>query len=145
MTMTESPNPTMKELWQHQPVEVVPMSLEKIRARAAKFEKKIWWRNLREYVGGAIAAALFVSFFIKSHDNLFRLACVLMIAGLAYMAYSAPSADSSADPARRSRCSKLASVSPKRTGTAAGFPKTHLEMVSGATGTRFGGVLCGHV
>lgn len=85
--MTESPNPTMKELWQHQPVEGIPMSLEKIHQRAAKFEKRIWWRNVREYVGGAIAAALLGYDFVVSHNVLFRLAFASLIAGLAYMAY----------------------------------------------------------
>jgi hypothetical protein len=85
--MNESPNPTMKELWQHQPVEGIPMSLEMIRKRAGKFEKKVLWRNVREYAGGAIAAALFASFFVKSHDIFFKVACAMMIAGLAYMAY----------------------------------------------------------
>jgi len=85
--MNESPNQTLKELWQHQPVEGIPMSLEKIRKRAAKFEKKIMWRNVGEYVGGAIAAVLFASFFVQSHDVLFRVAFAMMIAGLGYMAY----------------------------------------------------------
>ena len=83
----ESPNPNMTELWQCQPVEGIKMSVEEIRKRATRFEKKIMWRNAREYVAGGIAAALLTSFFIQSHDTLFRVACGLMIAGLAYMAY----------------------------------------------------------
>jgi hypothetical protein len=63
------------------------MSAEEIRMRAAKFERKIMWRNVREYVAGAIAAGLFASFLIKSHDVFFQAACAMMIAGLAYMAY----------------------------------------------------------
>jgi hypothetical protein len=87
MTMNESPNQTVKELWLSQPVEGIKMSAEEIRNRATKFEKKVMWRNVREYVAGAIAAALFASFLIQSHDVFFRAACALMIAGLAYMAY----------------------------------------------------------
>ena len=83
----ESPNPNMKELWQCQTLEGIKMSTEEIRKRATKVERKIMWRNVREYVATAIAVALFVSFFITGHDSLFRLACALMIAGLAYMAY----------------------------------------------------------
>ena len=63
------------------------MSVEEIRKRSAKFEKRIMWRNLREYVAGAIAAGFLASFIVKSHDLFFQLACGLMIAGLAYMAY----------------------------------------------------------
>jgi hypothetical protein len=85
--MNDSPNLSVKELWQHQPVEGIPMSLEKIRKRAGKFEKKILWRNVREYAGGVIAAALLASSFVKSHDVLFRVAFASLIAGLVYMAY----------------------------------------------------------
>ena len=85
--MNDSPNLSMKELWQHQPVEGIPMSLEKIRKRAGKFEKKIRWRNFSEYACGAIAAVLLASSFVKSHDVLFRIAFAVLIAGLVYMAY----------------------------------------------------------
>jgi hypothetical protein len=87
MTMNESPNQNIREIWQHQPVEGIKMSVEEIRTRASKFERKMMWRNVREYVGSAIAAGLFISFIVKSHDLLFQVACSLMIAGLAYMAY----------------------------------------------------------
>jgi hypothetical protein len=83
----ESPNQNMKEIWQCQPVEGIKMSTEEIRRQATKFERKIRWRNVREYVAAAIAAAMFVSFLIKSHDVLFQVACAMLIAGLAYMAY----------------------------------------------------------
>jgi len=85
--MNESPNRVIKELWQSQPVEGVKMSIEEIRSRASKFERRIFWRNIREYVASGIAIALFVPFLLKSHDNLFRAACALCIAGLVYMAY----------------------------------------------------------
>src|SRR2546425_497446 len=86
--MNESPNnQTIKELWQCQPVEGMKMSVEEIRTRATKFERKIMWRNVREYVAGGIAAGLFASFLVKSHDTFFQTACALMIAGLACMAY----------------------------------------------------------
>jgi hypothetical protein len=77
----------MKEIWQCQPVEGIKMSAEQIRKRAGGFEKKIMWRNVREYVSGLIAAGLFASFFVKNHDPMFRSACGLMIVGLAYVAW----------------------------------------------------------
>lgn len=85
--LNESPNNVVTQLWQSQPVEGIKMSVEEIRSRATKFEKKIFWRNIREYVGSAIAIGLFVSFFVNSHDSLFRTGCALCIAGLLYMAY----------------------------------------------------------
>ena len=88
----KSPNDSMnedrmKEIWLCQPVEGIQMSVDQIRQRASKFEKKILWRNLREYVASLIAAVLFASFLIKSHDTLFRAGCALLIAGLAYVAW----------------------------------------------------------
>ena len=85
--MNESPNSTIKELWQCQPVEGIKMPIEEIRKRATRFERRIWRRNLREYVAGGIAAGLFVWFFLQNHHTLFRVGCGLMIAGLAYMSY----------------------------------------------------------
>lgn len=63
------------------------MSIDEIRKRASNFEKKIFWRNVREYAGSAMAIALFVWFIIDSHDTFFRIACGLMIAGLLCMAF----------------------------------------------------------
>ena len=85
--MNKSPHQPIQQIWQCQPVEGTKMSVEEIRTRSAKFEKRIMWRNVREYVAGAIAAGFLASFIVKSHDVFFQFACGLMIAGLAYMAY----------------------------------------------------------
>jgi Flp pilus assembly protein TadB len=77
----------LKEIWRCQPVEGIKMSAEQIRKRAGSFEKKIMWRNVREYISGGIAAVLFVYFIATNHDPLFRAACVVMIVGLAYVAW----------------------------------------------------------
>src|SRR5262249_48225971 len=87
---SESPNPNVTEIWREQPVEGIKMSVEEIRKRSAKFENKIKWRNVREYVAGAVAAGFLVSFIAKSHDGFFQLSCSLMIAGLGYMAFQLP-------------------------------------------------------
>ena len=85
--MTDTPKTPLQELWQQQPVEGTRMSLDELRKRASKFERKIFWRNVREYATGGIASGLFVWFIIHDQKPLFRLACGLMIAGLAYMSY----------------------------------------------------------
>jgi hypothetical protein len=85
---TDSPKQNrIKEIWLCQPVEELQMSAEQIRKRAGKFERKILWRNVREYVAAFIAAVLFASFFVKSHDVVFRTACGMMILGLGYAAW----------------------------------------------------------
>ena len=85
--MTESPTNRMQELWQCQPVEGIKMSVEEIRNRATKFEKKIFWRNFREYIAGAIAIVLLGISFGSAHDLLSRAAFALLISGMVYVMY----------------------------------------------------------
>ncbi|MGO9088444.1 MAG: hypothetical protein ACLQBK_24825 [Candidatus Sulfotelmatobacter sp.] len=82
--MSELENPVQK-MWQDQPVEGVKMSAEMIHKRAAKFERRIVWRNVREYVASLIAAALFGYFFVTAHDVLSRITSGLFIAGLVWI------------------------------------------------------------
>lgn len=74
-----------QQLWQSQPVEGIKMSAETLRHRAGKFEKRIHWRNIREYVSSLVAALLFGYFFAKTHDPWSRMAYVLFIAGLGWV------------------------------------------------------------
>jgi hypothetical protein len=83
--MTDSPQTPVQNIWQNQPVEGVQMSIEVIRKRAAKFEHKIVWRNVREYLSSLAAAMLFAGFFTRTHDVLIRIAYLLFIAGLAWV------------------------------------------------------------
>jgi len=84
-TMTnELRNPAQK-LWQDQPVEGITMSAEIIRKRAAKFEQKILWRNVREYVASLIATAVLGYFFVTARDVFTRVTFGLFIAGLVWM------------------------------------------------------------
>src|SRR5690348_2998954 len=85
--VTDTPKTPMQQLWQQQPVEGTRMSIDEIRRRASRFEKKIMWRNVREYAVAGMASSLFVWFIIQTNKPLFRLACCLMIAGLVYMSY----------------------------------------------------------
>lgn len=82
--MSDTPKTSIQELWQCQPVEGTRMSIDDIRRRAVKFERRVFWMNAREYVGGAIGIALFGYFLSRAHDNLSRVAFGLLIAGLAY-------------------------------------------------------------
>ena len=80
----ELQNPAQR-LWQDQPVEGITMSVETIRKRAAKFERKILWRNVREYVAALIAAALLGYFLVTAKDVFARVTFGLFIAGLLWM------------------------------------------------------------
>lgn len=83
--MNEPFDHSMQKIWQSQPVEVTTMSAEVIRKRASKFEHRIWWRNAREYMGSLLGITLFGSFFVKTHEVLFRIAFSLFIAGMMWI------------------------------------------------------------
>ena len=63
------------------------MSVEEIRNRATKFERKIFWRNFREYIAGAIAIVLLGISFGSARDLLSRAAFALLISGMVYVMY----------------------------------------------------------
>jgi hypothetical protein len=72
-------------MWQNQPVEGIRISAETIQKRAARFERRIRWRNVREYAASLIAAALLGYFAVTSHDVLSRVVLGLFIAGLMWI------------------------------------------------------------
>lgn len=82
--MTNTPTTPIQELWQQQPVEGTRMSIDEIRGRATKFEKRISRRNLREYVAAAIAFVILGYSLVHAHDSLGRWSLVLLIAGLGF-------------------------------------------------------------
>jgi hypothetical protein len=83
----ESPTNRLQEIWQCQPVEGIKMSVEEIRKRSTRFEKKIFRRNVREYVAGAIAIVFLGVSIARSHNLLDRSAFALLIAGMVYVMY----------------------------------------------------------
>ena len=74
----------MQQLWQQQTVEGTRISLDEIRRRASKFEKRMFVVNAREYVAAAVAMTFFAYFLSHTHDTLMRTGFGLLIAGLAY-------------------------------------------------------------
>jgi len=83
----ELPQDELRNAWQNQPGENLAMSLEEIRRRAGKFQRRIWWRNAREYVAFAIVVVVF-GYYIKWIPNaVARVGSLLTIAGALYAAY----------------------------------------------------------
>ena len=72
----------IRNVWQDQPVENTPMPLEEIRRKARQFEKRIQSRNLREYLGGALAIAIFTFDIFKFPTPVARTGSALIIAGV---------------------------------------------------------------
>ena len=48
-----------RNLWQGQEVERVILTVDEVRSQAARFERRIHKRNVREYLVGALMIALF--------------------------------------------------------------------------------------
>jgi hypothetical protein len=83
--MTELQNNPVQEIWQSQPVEVTKMSVEELRRRAGKFERRIRWRNIREYVASLIATGLMAYFYIGANDVASRVTFALFIAAMLWI------------------------------------------------------------
>lgn len=82
----ESPsNDRLKSVWQNQPSEGMLMSVDEIRRRARKFQKKIYWRNAREYIAALVVVIFFGFEFWLVADALTRVGSGLCIAGLLYV------------------------------------------------------------
>jgi len=83
----ELPQDEFRNVWKNQPVENVTMSLEDLRRRAAKFQRRIWWRNAREYAAFAIVVVVFGYYIKLIPFPLARAGSVLTIAGALYVAW----------------------------------------------------------
>jgi hypothetical protein len=77
----------LRDLWQHQPVEEMKMSIEELRAKAAKFQGRVRWRNVREFVACGVVIVLFGSAGIHTPQLVPRISFGLIIAGVVYVAW----------------------------------------------------------
>jgi uncharacterized membrane protein len=85
MANESPPNDRLKAVWQNQPSEGLQMSVDEIRRRAGKFQKKINWRNAREYVAALVVIVIFGFDFWHTSDALARVAFGMIIAGTLYV------------------------------------------------------------
>jgi hypothetical protein len=77
----------MKELWQSQKTEGVRMSIEQVQASAGKMQRKIEFRNAREYVAAFLVVVFFGYEFSRAPDLLVRAGFALLIAGMCYLVW----------------------------------------------------------
>ena len=77
----KSASEDMKSLWQSQPDESPRIRPEDFRRKMDKFERRIFWRNMREYSAGLLVIAGFGYYGWKLHGLLVRLGAGLIIAG----------------------------------------------------------------
>jgi hypothetical protein len=77
----------MKSLWQSQPTEPPPIRPEEFRRKLDKFERRVFWRNAREYAAGVLVIAGFGYFGWKMSGLLVHLGAGLIIAGTLFVMY----------------------------------------------------------
>jgi hypothetical protein len=85
--MKNEPAPTgdVRKVWQNQETEGIRMSLDDIRRGAAKYRRRILWRNAREYAAGLIVLVFFAIALWRGGDALFRTGFGLIMAGVLFV------------------------------------------------------------
>ncbi|HTP31064.1 MAG TPA: hypothetical protein VMJ75_02755 [Candidatus Acidoferrales bacterium] len=83
----ESLQDDLRNVWRQQPLENKTMPLEEIRTRAARFERRINRRNLREYIGGAVGVAIYWLYLKNAPDPLTRAGSALIVAGTLFIVW----------------------------------------------------------
>jgi len=82
--MTHESSTDVQGLWQSQPGEPGKISPEELSRKMHKFDRRIFWRNLREYVAGAFVVVCFGFYEWKLPGLLLRIGSGLIIAGTIY-------------------------------------------------------------
>jgi hypothetical protein len=77
----------LRDLWQKQGVEEVKISVDELRAKAAKFQSRIRWRNLREQAACLFVIAAFGAMSVKTPQTVPRIAFALIVAAAIYVAF----------------------------------------------------------
>lgn len=83
----DSDSEEMQSLWQSQPTEPPKIRPEDFRRKLDKFERKIFWRNAREYAAGVVVIAGFGYFGWKLSGLLVHVGAGLIIAGTLVVMY----------------------------------------------------------
>jgi hypothetical protein len=85
--MSDPASHDVKNIWRNQQTEGTIVTLEDIHGRAAKFERRVKSRNIREYVAGAIVIALFGFAAWRMHGWMIELANVMTIAATLFVTW----------------------------------------------------------
>lgn len=86
--MNESPpDRGPRSVWQNQKLEGIRMSADELRRRAGKFQRRIFWRNAREYVAALVVVVFFGFQFWRTPDAVTRAGFVLISAGALYLVW----------------------------------------------------------
>lgn len=78
----------MTSVWKNQPRGTVEISLEQMRKRAYKLQRRILWRNVGEYLAGIVVVAAFAYYVWLFPSAVVRIGCTLVIAGTLFVAHN---------------------------------------------------------
>jgi hypothetical protein len=77
----------VRDLWQKQEIEEVKIPVDELRAKAAKFQSRIRWRNLREQAACLFVIVVFGAMCVKTPQTVPRISFALIVAGAIYVAW----------------------------------------------------------
>jgi hypothetical protein len=77
----------LQSLWQHQPVESGPMSVDQLRRRSRRLTLTVSLRNLLEYVTGAVLVIVLSRMAWAAPFRLIRAGLVLSVAAVIFVVY----------------------------------------------------------
>lgn len=81
------PHPDLEALWRSQPTEPPHIPPDELRSKMHRFERKIFWRNVREYVAGAVVLIAFGYYEWRFPALLLRIGSTLTIIGTLYVMF----------------------------------------------------------
>ncbi|MGA9796024.1 MAG: hypothetical protein WBQ17_10880 [Rhizomicrobium sp.] len=85
--MSDPASHDAKSIWQNQKTEDTTVTLEDIRNRAAKFQKRVRNRNLREYIASAIVIAVFGFYALHLPGWMTKLGSAMTIAAMLFVTW----------------------------------------------------------
>ncbi len=77
----------VRGVWLSQSSEFISISPEELRQASNRMTRRIFWRNLREYLATAFVVAIFGYYFYKFPTVLLRLGCGLIVVGSLLMVF----------------------------------------------------------
>jgi len=78
----------MTSIWKNQPAVPPAISIEQLHRKSQKLQKRVLWRNLREYVAAAVVVVAFAYYIWLFPFLLLRVGCMLVIAGTLFVVYT---------------------------------------------------------
>jgi uncharacterized membrane protein YfcA len=86
MMHDNDPDP-LRAIWQDQISNPLSFPVEQLRRASKRLGRRVFWRNLREFMAVAIVVFAMGKYLVSFHDLLSRLGSALIMIGVLYVAY----------------------------------------------------------